>query len=345
MKFNTYLEKFLKDFEPVFSATMTSWAENSSKKAPTLSPVLKEFIKQNKGGKRIRPALVKLGYELAGGDKNDKNILHPAIAFEVFQTAILTHDDIIDKSTLRRGKKSIHEALGGNHYGVSQAISLGDLGFFYSMQILAESDFPDVDKNKALGYFTKIIQETLLGEMLDVQIPTQKIVAIEDTITIASLKTASYSITGPLTLGSILGGGAQTNNIRDIKMFGDNLGIAYQLLDDLQGIYSDEKITGKSSMSDMKEGKRTILYIYAYAHASESDRKIITKLYGNNKLQAKDAELIRKIFKNSGAHEFTINEIEKYTKRSQEFITSLTNKKELHDLLNNMTTYLLKREH
>ncbi|MBI2596538.1 polyprenyl synthetase family protein [Candidatus Daviesbacteria bacterium] len=197
----------------------------AEKISPKLSPKVCAFIDSCKGGKRIRGVLCKLGYELASSkfkvqsSKWDKEILKIAAALEIMHAAILVHDDIIDKSPFRRGKPSLYIKV-----GVDQAITLGDLGFFVSLQIISQTSFSEREKNQALSLFSKVMIDTAIGQSLDI---------IKDApITVARLKTAQYTISGPLRLGAILGG-AEGKLLKELDAFGENLGIAFQIKDDI----------------------------------------------------------------------------------------------------------------
>lgn len=200
------IEKFLKK--------RLKEAESTDKK---LVPLFKAFIASCRGGKRIRGTLVKLGYELVKG--NSEEIIKIGVAYEIFHSSILAHDDIIDQSPIRRGKHSLYKIM-----GVSQAITLADYGFFLAIKIITGSKFPQKVKNEALSLFAKIMADTAMGQMLDIAHADPKLVA--------KLKTARYSISGPLKLGAILGG-KSLGQLDKLDKFGENLGIAYQIRDDI----------------------------------------------------------------------------------------------------------------
>jgi geranylgeranyl diphosphate synthase type I len=185
--------------------------------------------------------LVKCGYECVQ-NKENTDILDVAIAFEYFQTAILAHDDIIDQSPLRRGKPTIYHELGNNHYGISQTICLGDIGFFIANQIISNAHFDDHLKVKALSCFNKVAMETGYGQMLDILLPNtnKEKHTTEDIFTIYKFKTGIYTISGPLRLGAILAG-AEEPLLEKLDTFGIYLGIAFQIQDDILGIYGNEE--------------------------------------------------------------------------------------------------------
>lgn len=216
--FPDYLKLEAKKIDQVLDKYLDSELKRIGKINPQLTPIFKAFIKASMGGKRLRGALVKLGFEL-GGAKSSHQIYQISIAHEIFQTAILAHDDIIDQSLTRRGKPSLYQAVGQD-----LAITLADLGFFLSINIISESKFDMEKKNKAINLFSKTMIDTTIGQMLDI--------LHADPVTVAKLKTARYTICGPLQVGTILAG-AGSKLISILGKFGENLGIAYQIRDDI----------------------------------------------------------------------------------------------------------------
>lgn len=251
MDFKEYLLKSVKKTDLQVNLILKQWREEAGKINKNLLPLIDAFINSNKGGKGIRGVLVRLGYEIASSKfkvqslkLENREIYKIAAAYEILHTSILAHDDIMDQDLQRRGQPSLYQALShlkdgrvvGNHYGISQAISLADAGFFLSTKVIADSKFEEGLKNQALSLFAKIMVDTAVGQMLDVNLGQSgkgKGKSDEDTInTINLLKTARYTISGPLKLGAILGGG--NKKLLDLlDLFGENLGIAYQIRDDI----------------------------------------------------------------------------------------------------------------
>ncbi|MBI3109469.1 polyprenyl synthetase family protein [Candidatus Daviesbacteria bacterium] len=235
---------------------LNEWKGYAGKINPNLLPLINKFILSCKGGKRLRGKLVVLGYQLA--KQGEKEILKVAAAYEIMHSAILAHDDIIDQSPLRRGRPSLHKSV-----GVEQAITLADLGFFLAIKIIAESKFEDKLKIKALGMFSKIMVDTAIGQMLDIQ--------KGDSLTIRKLKTAQYTVAGPLQLGAVLGG-AKRNLLDQLDKFGENLGVAFQIRDDiLDGEVKSVDEAGVEALKYANQAKKMIGKI-------SNDHKIIKQL-------------------------------------------------------------------
>ena len=248
MDFKSYLKNGAEEIEGEIEGILARFRKEVNKINPKLIPLLDAFIEACEGGKRIRGTLVKLGYEVGKihlrGEKNalhlggveHKDILKVGTAIEILHAAILIHDDIIDESPTRRGQKSLYQKV-----GISQAITLADLGFFLAIKIISESKFEDRRKNQAIKLFSETVVDTAIGQMLDI--------LHTDPETCAKLKTARYTIAGPLSLGAILAG-AEEKLIRDFGEFGENLGIAFQIKDD---ILDGEVISVESAQEDALE--------------------------------------------------------------------------------------------
>lgn len=227
MDFKRFSSEAVERIDKELKRLLKEWRKEVGKTAVSLLPLVDKFIKACQGGKRIRGTLVKLGYELGkseDGRQKSEDIIKVAAAYEIFHASILVHDDIIDQSPIRRGKPSLYQALGGDHYGISQAICLGDAGFFLATKVIAESNFPEKEKNEALKLFSQTMVETAIGQMLDL--------SKGDPVTIMRLKTAKYTVAGPLQIGTILAGGKQ-NLLDQLDKFGTYLGIAFQIKDDI----------------------------------------------------------------------------------------------------------------
>ncbi|MCL5783941.1 MAG: polyprenyl synthetase family protein [Patescibacteria group bacterium] len=342
MDFKKYLQSSAQQINKEMEEFFADWSQEVQSISSKLIDLNKAFIQASEGGKRLRGSLVKLGYELAGGEDSDK-ILKAAIAFEIFQTAILAHDDIIDLSPLRRGKPTLYHSLGGNHYGISQTICLGDIGFFLAERLISESDFPQNRKYQALNLFIQAMLETAMGQMLDIELPYQKESKEEvDALTVFRLKTARYTLVGPLHLGAILGGGNE-KLLQDFSDLGENLGIAFQIQDDILGVFGNEGEIGKSITSDIEEGKNTLLMIHALKKADQKQKEVLTKYYGQGKIGDKELELIRQVFIDTGALEYSQKRAVQLAEKGKKVIGQMIIPEDKKDLLLEMADFLVKR--
>ena len=313
-----------------------------------LEEALQQFVSSNKGGKFLRACLIALGYQSFGND--DDNYLALGCALELFQTSILIHDDIIDKADKRRGLDTIpvkyQKIYGdpikdGNDFegkrkdiGNSMALCLGDLGFYLALQIIVQNYRNNENLDRVLEYYNSVAIKTCEGEMVDVILPFyEEFYGEEDDLEshvmeIYKLKTAWYSVVGPYCMGAILGGldDKKVHKLEDALI---NLGVAFQIKDDLLGIYGDEKHIGKSVTSDVSEYKQTILYAYAI---NTKYRDELLKYYGKD-ISVKEMDKVKEIFDKSGAREYANKTMDKLFKDSFKDILNLdflsTDKKKL----------------
>ncbi len=321
---------------------LKTWKKSAAEISPELTEIVEKFVQSSKGGKRIRGFLVKLGYRLAGGDK-PKAILDPAAAYEIFHTAILAHDDVIDQSELRRGRPSLYKLLGSGHHGISQTISLSDCAFFIAVKTIANSSFASDLKVEALKYFSQTVIETGMGEILDVELPYKNSRVESDVIKIMEYKTARYTVANPLQLGALLAG-ADTKLLRLLGQFGFYLGVAYQIQDDILGVFGTEMEIGKSVTSDVEEGKNTLLIIEALKNVNLKQKRILHRYYGKGELSLEGLEKIREVFVATGDLAYCQRIAKEYAQIAKKMIPSLTRRAKDVKILEELVEYLLRRK-
>lgn len=292
-----------------------------------IDTIMSEFVRMNQSGKFIRGTLVNIGFSLfdTKGIENSDDL---AIAFEIFQTSILIHDDIIDHATLRRNQNTIHQnlILYWEKMGIrksqlsvntsnSLAICAGDIGMYLANQKIIDSYFDSSRLNYITQYFNKVVLKTIFGEVIDVALPFEENSLLnnsldlnENIIEIYRLKTAWYTLIGPICLGAILAGCSE-NQIEQLEKFAENLGIAFQIKDDILGIYGDKSL-GKNIGSDISEFKQTLLYSYTKNNKEYFDKLI--KYYGQLNLTEEKLKIVQDIFKDSGALAFSEKKINEY---------------------------------
>lgn len=349
--FKIYLKNNVDSINKELESLFNIWRTEIDQLSPQLTLLLSLLQEGSKGGKRIRGALVMLGHSLASpkklSSKDQKAILQIAVAYEIFQTAILAHDDVIDKSELRRGRPTIYQQLGNNHYGISQTICIGDLGFFITYKLIAESQFPDTVKTKATGFFSDALTKTILGEMLDVEFAHKKIDMHEDVfeeiVKVYKLKTAYYTFIAPLSLGAILAG-ADAKLLKNIKLFGENLGILFQINDDIADIFDNQTISNKDQGADIKEGKLTMLYVKALQSANNEQRRVLKKYYGKSRLDEKVIAEIQNVFIQTGALRYVEILAENFENKTRQIIPHIAKQKSVQQILNEIVDYVSRKE-
>lgn len=330
------------------------------KSRPFVQASLKELYTQNEGGKRIRGALIKLGEQIASHGTSN-NYLPVAIGYELFQTSILIHDDIIDRSDKRRGKKTIHAKLAENlqnlykdlaekdieHFSMSQALCIGDYGFFISYQMLAGCNVDTATLVQLYQMYSQIFAITCEGEIMDTNLPMTHVSAVNNNdeyedmvLKMYEYKTAWYTLAGPLMLGAICGG-ADESLLSLIKSIAIPLGIAFQIRDDLLGIYSSEAVLGKSVLSDIRENKQTLLLGAAYKNANEKQRQLLNIHYGKVTANEEDLKIVQELFEETGAKVYAEDEINRLLAVGKEKIANI--EKEYQPALYGLAGYLVDR--
>ncbi len=232
--------------------------------APVMS-ALRGLVER--GGKRLRGVLLAAAYEGCGGA--DRSAILPAlVSFELLQGYLLTHDDWIDQDEVRRGGPSVHAGL-RKHFDTAReadvfAVLVGDFAAALSLRALCSCPLPDVRIARASRVMGEMLRNVVLGQMYDVRGTVERQGAnMRDAIDrVYELKTASYTVVGPVVIGATLAG-ASESKARSLELVARPLGVAFQLKDDLLGVFGDPDVTGKSASSDLRQGKFTALIVDA----------------------------------------------------------------------------------
>ncbi len=350
-----YLLEFLnyfKSYRNILIKSMNEYNKSIETEDNQYVRELVDYFKDlNSDGKFIRGFLILLGYKLM----NNSDILKAiplALAFEVFQTSVLIHDDIIDRASVRRGKKTIptrymDKYKDASHLGDSLAICMGDLGFYKSYELMINNY---CDNKRLLKYYNNVIINTIQGEIIDVILPHLQMTGsydkknLEDSVyDIYRLKTAWYSIIGPVCMGMLLGN-ASDEYISMMEDFAYNLGIAFQIKDDILGIFSD-KVKKEKNSSDISEFKQTILYSYIYEN-SPFYLEQLHKYYGKDNLSDEDLEASKKIFVDSGALDYANKIVNNLFREANNKLDKINFISECdRDILRGFIVYLENRDH
>ncbi len=288
--------------------------------SPDIDPIMGSISNLVTGGKRLRALMCYWGWRGAGGDPAAEEIVTAGSALELFQAAALIHDDIIDRSDTRRGGPSVHRrfsqlhhaqgwALDSERFGQAAAILTGDLCLSFS-----EEAFTDIGEQAAAGSRARLIfnlmrAEVMAGQYLDILEEVAGPVrdragAVTRAQSIIRFKSAKYSTEHPLALGGALAG-APDDLLRGYSAFALPLGEAFQLRDDVLGVFGDPVTTGKPAGDDLREGKRTVLIALALGQASTAESEFIDAKLGSPDLGDADVAEIRRIIEESGALQAT----------------------------------------
>lgn len=297
-------------------------------------------------GKRLRGAFVYYAYRLSG--KSSEEIWKAVCGVEMVHTALLMHDDFMDRDELRRGKPTTHKffAKGDEHFGNSMAVDLGDavlcLGYEKLLSVKMESE----SVVKASRQMMRAIAETAFGQAHDVYMSKEKTWTEKDVLGLHRAKTAIYTYENPLLIGGILGG-LSKQALVILKKYSIDGGIAFQLQDDLIGIFGDEEKTGKSSNSDILQGKRTLLALKTLEMGSQKQKEDFLKVWGNEKATKKEIDLAKTAIKESGAYEYNQKLAKKLAMKAVETgkkLYELDLNKDAVDFIVGVAEYLVDRE-
>lgn len=279
--------------------------------AESLASILKDFLE---GGKCLRPMFVHAGALAAAGELDTTtahDIAQLGAAVELVQAAALIHDDVLDHSPTRRGRPAIHIAAERDHearslmgsaedFGVANAVILGDLTLALAHE-LASSAFLGADDR---AHFHALCTEVMAGQYLDILSQADAISSTASPADSARLvtrwKTVSYTVHRPLLLGATHCG-ASAELLDALGAFALPAGEAFQLRDDLDGVFGNETVLGKSTTSDILEGKRTMLLALAEERASEAERTVLEATVGNPHATAENVARVREIMEATGA--------------------------------------------
>ncbi len=235
------------------------------------------------GGKRVRPFVVLRAAEAVGGDPG--KALYPAAAVEFIHNYSLVHDDIMDMDELRRGRPTVHKL-----WGVNMAILAGDLLFSKAFEAIARAEVSPEKKARILDVLVRTSNMLCEGQALDIEFETRDEVTVEEYLRMISGKTGAL-FDGSATIGAIVG----TDNedyIRALSKWGRNVGIAFQIWDDVLDLIADEEKLGKPVGSDIRKGKKTLIVSHFFQNASDEDKAEFLKVFGKYAGDAKGDALI-----------------------------------------------------
>jgi geranylgeranyl diphosphate synthase, type I len=227
--------------------------------------------------KRLRPRLVQLGFMLARGEAPPEPLWRFAAGLELLHTFLLIHDDVADRSELRRGGPTLQRLLRAHGPGDELAVVAGDHLFARALELMVSTALPAA--SRATHYYLGICRHTAVGQYLDLSFSARPLSSVStlEALRVADLKTAKYSFGAPLACGSLLAGASAPYNAA-LERVGRFAGLAFQLRDDLLGIFGEEALVGKPGSADLTCGKRTLPMIAAYRRASPAERALLERL-------------------------------------------------------------------
>ena len=304
--------------QAVVDAEISAQAQTLAEIGEELTPLVSAVGSLLKGGKRLRAAFLYWGYR-AGGGPDGEAVIRAATAMEFFQAAALLHDDVMDDSDTRRGMPAAHRRLADEHaaagwagsgdrFGIAGAILGGDLCLIWSDELFATSGLPVAALTRARPVFDRMRTQLMGGQFLDVlesargwdELSTDQRVARARTV--IRYKSAKYTIEHPLLIGAAAAD-VNASDRHALSAYGLDLGEAFQLRDDLLGVFGDPAQTGKPAGDDLREGKRTVLVALALDQASRSTMALFDKLLGTPDLDTSGIDELRAAITASAAPE------------------------------------------
>ncbi len=286
--------------------------------SPDCGPLVEYVADLVRGGKRLRPAFCYWGWRGAGGP-DVPEISNAAASLEFFQAAALIHDDVMDDSDTRRGMPAVHRRFAtlhrgsgwtgdGERFGLAGAVLAGDLCLVWSDEAFQTSGLDAATIARGLPVFARMRTELMGGQYLDIleqAVGAQRAEgAAGRARRVIQYKSAKYSIEHPLLLGGALAG-ADDALLAAYSAYGLPLGEAFQLRDDVLGVFGDPEATGKPAGDDLREGKRTVLVAYALERATPAQAGVVRRLLGDPGLETHGVEALREVIVDTGALERT----------------------------------------
>ncbi len=288
------------------------------------------------GGKRLRARFCHAGWRAVARFRDRQAVEDQAVwdvcaALEIFQSAALVHDDLIDNSDTRRGRPAAHRALEAAHrsagwwgdaeaFGRAGSVLLGDLLVAWSDDLLESALDGHVEARTVRAEYARMRRDVTTGQFLDITEESAWSVSddsehAERALRVASLKSARYSIEQPLVLGAVLAG-ADAEQTAALRRFGHPLGLAFQLRDDVLGVFGDAAVTGKPAGDDLREGKRTVLIAFTRERLDAPARRVLDGMLGDPGLTASQVSFLQETIAATGALERVETMIAEYAKEA-----------------------------
>ncbi|MBN1523065.1 MAG: polyprenyl synthetase family protein [Spirochaetales bacterium] len=307
-------------------------------------------------GKMIRGGLVVLGHELFNGDFYSEAV-KTAAALELFQSALLIHDDIMDRDTSRRGEPTLYyqyaeenKAAGINeflHIGEAMGICAGDVAFFCAYTLLAGLSLDPDKKQTVLEHITREMGYVGTAQMLDVFFGAYNAktadISQQEILNLYKFKTGRYTIALPLATGARIAG-ASIHNISALESLGEKLGIIFQIKDDELGLFGDTEDIGKPVGSDIREGKKTVFYQILQQQASATEQEKLLHIFGNPDITQPDIDYVRNVIEKNRVREKVSAIVDTLKKEIESHIANIEiQNTDTHKILESLVSYSITR--
>ena len=326
------LEEFLDD--------RARWLDGISAELAPVAATVRDFVLD--GGKRLRPAFAYWGWRGADGP-DGAPIVRAAACLELLHASALIHDDLMDASETRRGAPSVHRRFATLHrsagwrgsaesFGAAGAILLGDLCLVWADDMLARAGLPAERLVRAIPVYNEMRGELMAGQYLDVLAQATGGAGPDGALTVARYKSAKYTVERPLHLGAALAGADQAV-LDAYTAYGLPLGEAFQLRDDLLGVFGDPVVTGKPAGDDLREGKRTALVALTLQRATPEQAATVERLFGDPDLDGEGVAVLRDVIVGTGAVGAVEELINERTARALAALDAAPITRQAHDTL------------
>lgn len=265
------------------------------------------------GGKRLRPRFAYWGWRAAGGQDANPGIITAAASLELLHACALVHDDVMDASDTRRGNPAVHAAFAAQHraagwtgnadaFGTAAAILIGDLLLSWSDAMFASADLAPQHRPGTRRVYDGMRELVMAGQYLDVLVQARGDFSVDEALRVITFKTSKYTVEGPLHLGAAAAG-APPEVSAALSTYGLAVGEAFQLRDDVLGVFGDPQVTGKPAGDDLREGKQTLLTALAMQGATSGQAEMLQARLGSRTLSPGDIVALRNILVATGALE------------------------------------------
>ena len=359
---NPAFRELLDDFRGRLERELHSWLSGKQAELTAEAPASRELVSRldqyvQRGGKRLRPALLFYAFRACGG--TDRELVMPAsLAVELLHTYLLIHDDIMDRAPTRRGEPTAHLVFrdehrergwrgDAEHHGESSAILLGDLAHCYADELFSAST-SRLEGGSAgasaqvRGCYATMCQEVITGQYLEFTAAQRRSLTEEDLLQILRMKSGRYSVERPIQLGALLARAADPT-LAGLSEFGLLLGEAFQLHDDLLGVFGDVSTVGKPVGGDLIEGKFTLLVHYALDAAEDEDSRWLREALGNADLTADEIERATDLIRRTGAERRVVEMVEARHRQAATILAGLELDAEGKSFLAGVVDYLRER--
>jgi len=319
--------------------------------SPDTAPLVDSLDQLVAGGKRLRPAFAYWGF-LAGGGKDSEEIVRACAALEFLQACALVHDDVMDNSDMRRGAPAVHKQFEAIHsegnwlsdgprFGAGAAILIGDLALSWADELIFTSGLTSDSISRANEIYHVMRTELMAGQYLDLLEQVRGKITVEQSATVIRFKSAKYTIERPLLMGAAISNAAP-NVVSALSTYGLSLGEAFQLRDDILGVFGNSETTGKPTGDDLREGKQTMLIARARELGTAEQIALIESSLGNQNLTESAVRDVQQALIDSGVHDDIEKRISSQLAVALDAISNLS--EEVRSALTELALMATKRE-